>query len=180
MPQFIALLRGINVGKAKRVPMAELRLSLEALGHMHVQTLLNSGNAVFTSTQRSTAAHAKKIQIAIAETMNVDVPVIVKSAAEIALIVNENSLAAHVTDHSRLLVAFTGDTKALEGLAGISALIEAPEQFHIGTHAAYLYCASGILESKAGDALLGKRGRAATTRNWATVLKINDLLSKVL
>jgi uncharacterized protein (DUF1697 family) len=180
MPQFIALLRGINVGKAKRVPMAELRLSLEALGHMHVQTLLNSGNAVFTSTQRSTAAHAKKIQIAIAETMNVDVPVIVKSAAEIALIVNENSLAAHVTDHSRLLVAFTGNAKALKGLAAISALIRAPEQFHIGTHAAYLYCANGILESKAGEALLGKLGRAATTRNWATVLKINDLLSKVL
>jgi uncharacterized protein (DUF1697 family) len=179
MPQFIALLRGINVGKAKRVPMVELRALLGALGHTNVQTLLNSGNAVFTSTQRSTAAHAKQIQIAIAETMQFDVPVIVKSAAEIALIVKENSLTAHVTDHSRLLVAFAAEAKALEGLAGISALVNAPEQFRMGTHAVYLYCANGILESKAGEALLGKLGRAATTRNWATVLKIAGLFSTV-
>ncbi len=156
--------------------MAGLRALLEALGHTQVQTLLNSGNAVFTSTKCSTAAHAKQIQTAIAETMQVDVPVIVKSANEITLIVNENSLAARATDHSRLLVAFAGDAKALEGLAAISAMVKAPEQFHIGTHAAYLYCANGILESKAGKALLGKLGRAATARNWATVLKISDLL----
>ena len=42
--------------------------------------------------------------------------------------------------------------------------------------AAYLWCADGILVSKAAVALLGKAGREATTRNWATVLKIRDLL----
>ena len=47
MPAFLALLRGVNVGKAKRVPMAELRRVLEDLGCTNVATLLNSGNAVF-------------------------------------------------------------------------------------------------------------------------------------
>ena len=40
MPTFVALLRGVNVGKANRVPMAELRTLLSRLGYTHVATLL--------------------------------------------------------------------------------------------------------------------------------------------
>jgi uncharacterized protein (DUF1697 family) len=46
----------------------------------------------------------------------------------------------------------------------------------LGSHAAYLLCPGGLLESKAATALLGKAGRTVTTRNWATVLKLRDLL----
>lgn len=53
MPRFVALLRGVNVGKGKRVPMAELRKVLTALDYRDVQTLLNSGNAVFESGGRA-------------------------------------------------------------------------------------------------------------------------------
>ena len=49
------------------------------------------------------------------------------------------------------------------------------EKFLAGRHAAYLYCVDGILESKAGAALLGKAGRHATTRNLATTLKLCEL-----
>lgn len=66
---------------------------------------------------------------------------------------------------------------ALPNLAAISPLIEPPEQFAIGSQAAYLLCANGILESKAGAALLGKVGKSATTRNWATVLKLHALVN---
>jgi uncharacterized protein (DUF1697 family) len=172
MPTFIALLRGINVGKAKRVPMAELRALLSALGYTNVVTLLNSGNAVFRATGGMAATHAADIAAAISGTLNVDVPVIVKSSTELAAIVAENSIKADVTLHPRLLAIFAQDAKALSGLAVIAPLVEPPEQLVVGTHAAYLLCANGILESKAGAALLGKAGRFATTRNWATTLKL--------
>jgi uncharacterized protein (DUF1697 family) len=58
---FIALLRGINVGKANRIPMADLRALLEGLGHTDVTTLLNSGNAVFRATKGTSAKHATDI-----------------------------------------------------------------------------------------------------------------------
>jgi uncharacterized protein (DUF1697 family) len=60
-------------------------------------------------------------------------------------------------------------------LAGLEALVVSPEQFAIGSQAAYLLCANGILESKAGEALVGKAGKQATSRNWATVLKLQAL-----
>jgi uncharacterized protein (DUF1697 family) len=178
MPRFAALLRGVNVGQANRVPMAEFRALLEALGYGDVRTLLNSGNAIFTGITRAPRVHADRIRAELAARLGVDVPVIVKSAKEVAAIASENALAGTVTDPSRLLVAFTSDARALEGLEPIAALVKSPERLHFGAHAAYLWCPNGFLQSKAGAALLGRQGRAATTRNWATVLKISALLSK--
>lgn len=175
MTTFVALLRGVNVGKAKRVPMAELRALLTDLGHMGVTTLLNSGNAVFQAAKGTPASHAAEIAGAIASRLNVEVPVIVKSAQELVAIVAENTLAQGAQDHSRLLVVFVQDPNALLDLAGIGTLVVPPEQFLIGKGAAYLHCASGLLESKAAEALLGKAGGAVTTRNWATVLKLRAL-----
>lgn len=177
MPLFVALLRGVNVGKAKRVPMAEFRSLLSGLGYRDIATLLNSGNAVFRATSGTPAQHATAIATALATELKVEVPVIVKSADELAAIVAQCPIATEAADHSRFLVAFVQDPNALPSLAAISPLIEPPEQFAVGTHAAYLLCANGILESKAGAALLGKIGKSATTRNWATVLKLHALVN---
>ncbi len=176
MPRFVALLRGVNIGGAKRVPMAELRELLSTLGYTNVKTLLNSGNAVFDSAGRSTTVHAKRVREAIAATMNVDVPVIVKSAVEMAAIMSGNKLVSIITNPSRLLVAFTGDSESLEGLAAMEPLVKAPERMFLGKQALYFWCPNGIHESPAANALLGKLGRSATTRNWATVAKIVALL----
>ena len=176
MPRFAALLRGVNVGRGNRVPMGEFRALLGALGYHDVKTLLNSGNAVFTAKGGTARGIAERIRSELAARLGVDVSVIVKSAKEIGAIQAENVLATRATDASRLLVVLTLDSVALRGLAPIASLVESPERFHLGAHAAYLWCPNGILESKAGAALLGKQARAGTTRNWATVLKLGALL----
>jgi uncharacterized protein (DUF1697 family) len=178
MPSFVALLRGVNVGKSKRVPMAELRELLAELGYSGIVTVLNSGNAAFRASNGSPASHAANIAAAISVTLKIEVPVVVKSARELAAIVAENGLASAAVDPSRLLVAFVQDGKALSSLATVATLVMPPEQFVIGKSAAYLLCPSGVLESKAWEALLGKAGRFATTRNWATVLKLHALVNE--
>ena len=176
MQRYVALLRGVNVGRAKRVPMADWRALLEVLGCEGVRTILNSGNAVFECAGRSAEKLAGRIRAAIAGKLAVDVPVIVKSEKDLVAIVRGNALAALSSDPSRLLVAFTGDVRSLAALVAVAPLAKAPERFHLGERAAYLWCPDGILTSKAATALLGKAGLEATTRNWATVLKIRDLL----
>lgn len=175
MPRFVALLRGVNVGKAKRVPMAAFRNLLTGLGYTEVATLLNSGNAVFRAAKGTPAQHAAKIAAALASELGVEVPVLVKSAKTLAAIVAENPIAVDADAHSRFLIAFAADAAALASLAAIRPLLVPPEQFAIGPHAAYCYFANGILQSKAGEALLGKAGRQTTTRNWATTLKLHAL-----
>lgn len=176
MSRVAVLLRGVNVGRAKRVPMAVFRELLEELGFASPRTLLNSGNAVCDAPGAASRDHALRIHDAITARLALDVPVIVKSAAEVDAIIRANPFAAQATDPSRLLVAFAPDAKALASLAPVEALVTSPEAFAVGKHAAYLWTPDGILSSKAGEALLGKLGRLATTRNWATVLKLAALL----
>jgi uncharacterized protein (DUF1697 family) len=178
MTTYVALLRGVNVGGAKRVPMAELRKLLGGLGYSDVVALLNSGNAVFRAKGGSPAKHAASIAAAISRKLKVEVPVIVKSARELDAIVTGNPFEVDTAGHSRFLVAFTQHAKALAPLAAIEPFVRPPERFAIGSHAAYLHCADGILQSKAGEALLGRFGRNATTRNFATTLKLHARAGK--
>lgn len=178
MPKFVALLRGINVGKAKRVPMADLRDLLAELGYTDIATLLNSGNAVFRAAKGTPAKHSENIAAAILAKLKIEVPVIVKSAKELAAIVSENQLAEKAANHSHLLVVFSQSSATLSELGAVESAVVLPEQFLVGKNAAYLHCAAGILESKAAETLLGKAGRSITTRNWATVLKLQALASE--
>lgn len=178
MPRFVVLLRGVNVGKGNRVPMAEFRALLEGLGHGEVRTLLNSGNAVFASAARDPRRHAERIAAGVEERFGVVTPVIVKSAAEFAAVVAGNPIPPPDPDHSRFLVAFAMEAAALRALEPLRALAAPGERFVVTEEAAYLHASVGLLESGVGKALLGKAGRSVTTRNWATVLKISSLLGE--
>ena len=92
MPRYVALFRGINVGKAKRIAMADLRALLEKQGYSGVRTLLNSGNAVFSADATPADELAQRIRAEVARKLGVDALVIVKSERDVASIVADNAL----------------------------------------------------------------------------------------
>jgi uncharacterized protein (DUF1697 family) len=177
MSRYVALFRGINVGKAKRIAMADLRAQLETLGYTGVKTLLNSGNAVFTGGAGAPDKHASRIRAAVAMKLGVDASVIVRSDKDIAAIIAGNTLDKVATNPSRLLVVMTADTKALGALEALASRRWGKERVHVGKHAAYVWCANGILESQALEALLGALGTGGTTRNWSTLSRIHALMT---
>jgi uncharacterized protein (DUF1697 family) len=170
MTRYVALWRGINVGKAKRIAMAELKLLLTGLGATHVSTLLNSGNAVFDARRLS----ADTLRRSVAEQLGVDAGVILKTAAELAAVAGHQPIA-EADDPSRLLVAFTADAAALALAADLRP--EGADRVVVTADAVYLWCGGGILESKAATTLLKRLGERGTTRNWATVQKLHALAS---
>jgi uncharacterized protein (DUF1697 family) len=113
VPRYVALFRGINVGKAKRIAMSDLRALLGKLGYTDVQTLLNSGNAVFTGDTGPASQHAGRIRQAVLKKLGVDALVIVKSGKDVAGIIADNELGGIAHDPARLLVAVTHERKAL-------------------------------------------------------------------
>jgi uncharacterized protein (DUF1697 family) len=178
MSRYVALFRGINVGKAKRIAMADLRKLLERLGYTDVRTLLNSGNAVFTADAAASSTIAARIRAEVAKKLGVDAFVIVKSARDVAGIIKGNLLREVATNPSRLLVAIAADAKGLAALRKFARQPWGDERVHVGRHAAYLWCANGILESKAAVALLGGLEEAGTTRNWGTINRIHALMGE--
>ena len=139
--------------------------------------VLNSGNAVFRSARSGTSGHAADIAAAILRELAMEVPVVVRTAGDLAAIVRENPMADSAPDHSRLLVAFAPSAEALSALRAIEPLVSPTERLVVGEHAAYLHCPEGIQRSRAGAALVGRAGRSVTTRNWATTLKLHALAS---
>jgi uncharacterized protein (DUF1697 family) len=178
MRGYVALFRGINVGKAKRIAMADLRKLLEKQGYTDVRTLLNSGNALFTTRATPANKLASHIRGEVAKRLGVDALVIVKSATEIAAILADDKLGKGCSDYSRLLVAMTNDAKSLAALAAFMERKWGDEKVHVGKHAAYIWCANGILESPALEVLLKALAGTGTTRNWATMGKIHALLAE--
>jgi uncharacterized protein (DUF1697 family) len=173
----VALLRGINVGKAKRIAMADLAELVRGLGYQDVKTLLNSGNVVFgVPPAKSKLDHAERIETALAAELGVSARVTTLSPAEMTTIVEENPLVDVARDPARLLVVVWRSKNDRKLVAPLAEQALEPEILALGKRAAYLWCAKGILESALASALLGREYKeTVTTRNWATFSKLHAL-----
>ena len=172
MAECIALLRGINVGRAKRIAMADLRRLFVDLGHENVRTVLNSGNVLFQAARPNIFALARGIEHAIAGRCGFSVPVAVMTATNLGAIIRDNPLLHLAHDPARHLVAFVAHPRSLVPLCPLMRESWSPDAIAVGPRAAYLWCAAGVLESKVLQALARRAGETVTTRNWSTVLKL--------
>lgn len=175
MPTLVALLRGINVGKAKRVAMADLRKLVERLGYGDVRTLLNSGNVVFSAPSADTRKAAARIEQALLDATGVSARVVVLTAAELEAAVKGNPLLEVAADPARLLAAFLADPADRSKIEPLRARKWGREALGVGPRVAYLWCADGILKSALLEEVWRAVGGGLTTRNWATVLKLHAL-----
>ena len=168
----VALLRGINVGKAKRVAMADLRKLFEGLGYGDVRTLLNSGNVVFTVIKKSGGDTGARIEKAIADRLGVATRVTVLMGTEVAEAVRRNPLSSVTDNPSRLLIMALRDSKAVAQLKPLLEERWTPEALALGKRFAYLWCANGIIDSRLCATANRAVGDAGTTRNLATMAKL--------
>jgi uncharacterized protein (DUF1697 family) len=173
----VALLRGVNMGNAKRVAMADLRRLVEALGFGDVRTLLNSGNVVFTVPAGRSVDVAIRIEQAIESRLGVTTRVTVLKGKEVAAAVRDNPFATVADDPSRLLLLSSPDPKAVGRLKPLLEERWAPEALALGPRVAYLWCAEGVADSKLWPAVSRRIGDACTARNLATMTKLLALLA---
>jgi uncharacterized protein (DUF1697 family) len=171
----VGLIRGINVGRAKRVAMADLRALVEDLGYGDVRTLLNSGNVVFTTPRAAAGDAAARIEKALATRLGVPARVTVLSAADLAAALTDNPLLEVADNPSRLLVAVLSNPADWQKLEPLLKQDWSREVLAIGTRVAYVWCPKGILVSRLVEAVNRALGDAVTTRNWATMLKLHAL-----
>lgn len=176
MNQQIALLRGINVGTAKRVSMKELQALVTSLGYTNVRTLLNSGNVVFEVPLKMKGNAASRIEDAMAKELGVTANVIGVTEPQLRAAIAGSPLEKVATDPSRYLVGFVADEGDLADLVPLLEQDWAPEALAIANGAVYLWCAQGIRDSKLAKAVGKVLKDSVTMRNWATVLKLQALL----
>ena len=175
---YAALLRGINVGGSKKIPMADLRTLLESLGHDGVRTYLQSGQAVFAAARGDEDTLAAELARAIEKRYGFPVDVIVRDHAYLKRIADACPFPAADLEPKQLHVTYFSAPADEERFAGIDREAHLPEEFRLGDRALYLYAPNGLGRSKLADLLARPRltqGLVATTRNWNTVLKLVEL-----
>lgn len=174
--RYVALLRGINVGAHRRVAMADLRALMAGLGYGDVQTLLQSGNAVFAA-EGSAEQMTCELEDKIASELGVKVEVVVRTGEELAGVVERDPLGDVASDPKRYQVSFLSAEPDAEVARELGRLNFTPERFVISGREIYAWHPDGIHSSKLAKLLSGPRlGVSATARNWNTVVKLLAML----
>jgi uncharacterized protein (DUF1697 family) len=173
MAKYAVLLRGVNVGGHRRVPMAQLREMLTAAGFTDVQTLLQSGNAIVASPA-ATAKVQEQITTLIHKELGFAVDVLIRTHAQLAAVIKANPYPDAVNEPTRLHASFLSADPPKGWLETIDAEVYLPDVFSLGKQVVYIHFAVGAGVSKI-DRLFKKMPVIATARNWNTVLKLADL-----
>lgn len=176
--RYLALLKGVNLGKSRQVGMSDLSRCLGEVGLEKAQTYLRSGNAVFESEESDVAVVRDLVESTITAEFGFEVPVILVTAAELARTVKANPYAeAAEADPTKVHVMFLSGSPSQAALEAIDIVEFAPEEFSIGSGVAYLYLPDGMGRSKLAEALAkAASGAVGTTRNWRTVSRLMEMV----
>ncbi|MBJ7904210.1 DUF1697 domain-containing protein [Streptomyces sp. DSM 110735] len=178
---YAALLRGINVGGARKVPMADLRTLLTALGYDGVRTHLQSGQAVFSTETREETTLEAELSKTIREHFGFSVDVIVRDHAYLSAVADACPFPADQLAPKQLHLTYFSEPVSSDRFAGIDQTAYLPEDFRLGDRCLYLYAPDGLGRSKLAEVLSRPRvtkGLIATSRNWNTVRKLVELTAE--
>ena len=180
MATFVGLLRAVNLGAHNKVSMADLRVFLADLGLKNPQTLLQSGNFVFETTARPTAALEKLFEAEAAKRLGLTTTFYVRTAAEWQQAIAENPFPREArADPSHTVLMPLRDAPPPAAVKALQDAITGREVVKAkGRHAYFLY-PDGIGPSKPTIKLIEKKlATTGTARNWNTVLKLGALTEK--
>jgi uncharacterized protein (DUF1697 family) len=165
----------VNVG-GRKVAMAEVREVLTELGYDEVRTYLQSGNAVFTAPTGKPGRLVAAIEPALAERFDLEVKVVLLTAAELDTVVSANPFPEVAAEPTKLVVNFLPVPLAPADTATVD-LGELPERGERGERVVYLHYPNGQGQTKLTPAVLERRlGKQwGTARNWRTVLALQEM-----
>lgn len=173
---FIALLRGINVSGRNQMAMAELRSLCLELGWMNVTTYIQSGNVLFQAAG-APARLEDELEQAIDRRFGLSIPVLVRRAAEWPTYISLNPYPeASRREPNRVMLALSKFLPNEHAVEGLRERAVDGEQIAQAGGALWIHYASGAGRTKLTPALLDRLvGSPVTTRNWRTVLKLDEL-----
>lgn len=177
MKTYIALLKGINVGGHKKVPMAELRDLLTNAGFQNVQTYIQSGNAIFQASEKASELETK-IENLISIQFGFEVSVIIKSNKELQSILDASPFSKEKKEKSYfILLNGIPESNLVEE---VDQLIYENEEIIIKNDCLYFYCSTGFGKTKFNmNSYERKLNVTGTARNYNTMVKLLSLSAEL-
>jgi len=178
---YIAFLRGINVGGQKKVSMEALRKLCADAGFSNVKTYLQSGNVVFKTKMGDIQKMEDTMSSVIYKEFGFEVPVLVLSTSQLQEILHKNPFKKHkdLEGNSLYLVLLKSAPENSLMEAFLNEHFE-NEEFSIENQCVYLKCKNGYGKAKLNNNLIEKKLRVlATTRNYRTMNKLLEMVGEI-
>lgn len=177
MNSYIVLLRGINVGGHKKVPMAELRELLSKSGFENVRTYIQSGNVILQSSLSDMKEIERSIQNAIIDHFGFEVPVIAKTRHDLEVIFDSCPFSDEKKENSYFIMLSVIPKKDL--VDEVTKITFKGEEFVIIKDCLYFHSSIGYGNSKFNmNSFEKKLNVKATSRNYKTMVKLLSLSSE--
>jgi uncharacterized protein (DUF1697 family) len=174
---YVALLRGINVGGKNKLPMVTLAKIFADEKCDDIATFIQSGNVIFEAPAKAAATIAARVQRRIEKELGLDVPVVVRAAAELAGVPKRNPFARAGTDE--LHVMFLADVPSPAQARALDPARSPGDEFALVGRDLYLRLPNGAGRSKLTNAYFDRAlGTISTSRNWRTVHKLIELSAR--
>lgn len=175
--RMIALLRGINVGGANKVPMEALRALAVKLGFADVSTYIASGNLFVTSALDAEATE-RALEAAITKKFSLEIPVIVRTREQWSVYAKGSPFADAERDRPNILhLALSKRPLVAGAAAALGAYAKNGERLSALEDGLWIDFNEGAGRSKLTPAVLDRlAGSPVTARNFNSVKKIAELL----
>ena len=171
----IALLQGVNVGKYKRISMADFKSIVANLGGRSATTVANSGNVVFAHNEIDADTLRMRIEDAASEHIGIETTTITRSAQEFRDVIANNPFP-QVTDPKCMHVEFLVQPVA----NALDDLDFGNDDLHAIGREIYLHAPNKMSGITYDAKTLGKRlGTQHTSRNWSTITRLADIATKL-
>ena len=172
---YIALLKGINVGGHKKVPMADLRELLTKSGFENVKTYIQSGNVILQSSEKRIQKIEEIIKKAILDHFGFEVSVLVKTRQDLQHIFNNSPFTEEKKQASYFMMLHDIPDENL--IKETSEKVYEGEEYQIINDCIYYYSAKGFGQSKFNANYFERKLKTfATARNYNTMVKLLSLL----
>ena len=173
MQQYIAFLRGINVG-GHTVTMEQLRAHFEALGCENVETFIASGNVIFAARSIDTARLEATIEKRLADALGFEVATFIRRRGEVAAAASHAAFPeAAVANAGAFCVGFLKAALNANQQARLQQFVTDIDAFHTEGREFYWLCRVRQSDSKFSNVLFERKlGLSATFRSITTVRKL--------
>lgn len=176
----VALLRGVNVGGNKKVPMSELRDIVTRLGCVRVQTYIQSGNLVF-STPIAPSAAELALEQGIRRRFGFAVDVVIRTGAAWRAYAAGTPFADAQSERPHLLhLGLSKRPPKPDAADKLREYARSGERIEILDDAIWIDFGGSVASSKLTPAVLDRVvGSTVTARNWRTVLKLGEMSAAI-
>lgn len=174
MKTYTALLRGINVGGHRKVPMAELRDLLTKIGLSNVKTYIQSGNVIFKVAETNIQEIENSIQKSIADHFGFEVSVMVRTRQQLQKIFDDCPFSEDKKTNSYFAILSRSPNKDL--VQEVCEKTYENEEYKIINNCLYFYSDKGYGNAKFSLNYFERKLKVnATARNYKTMLKLLSL-----